>query len=108
MPNGLSFNRLSERPGGTVTICFEGQPVTAQDGDTVAAALLAAGYAVTRTTPVHGVPRGPFCMMGVCFDCLLEIDGRANRQGCMVRVTEGLQVRRMAGARSASIGEADA
>jgi len=108
VPSGLSFNRLPERPGGTVTIYFEGQPVTAQDGDTVAAALLAAGHAVTRTTPVHGASRGPFCMMGVCFDCLLEIDGRANRQGCMVRVIEGLQVRRMTGARSPHSGDADA
>jgi len=100
MRKGLSFNRLPDRPGGTVTIYFEGQPVTALEGDTVAAAILAAGHAVTRLTPVSGTARGPFCMMGICFDCLLEIDGRAARQGCMVRVAEGLQVRRMAGARS--------
>lgn len=108
MPNALSFNRLPERTGATVTFYFEGQPVTALKGDTVAAALLAAGHAVTRTTPVHGTARGPFCMMGVCFDCLLEIDGQANRQGCMVCVTEGLKVRRMEGARSPHTGDTDA
>ena len=108
MPSGLSFNRLPERPGATVTIYFEGQPVTAHEGDTVAAAILAAGHVVTRLTPVRGSPRGPYCMMGVCFDCLLEIDGQANRQGCMVPVADGLQVRRMTGARSPLTGREDA
>ena len=108
MPRGLSFNRLPDRPDGTVTINFEGQPVTALEGDTVAAAILAAGHLVTRLTPVRGNPRGPFCMMGVCFDCLLEIDGHANRQSCMVRVAEGLRVRRMTGARSPRTGSRDA
>jgi len=88
-----------------VTLYFEGEPVTAREGDSVAAALLAAGHAVTRTTAVLGTPRGPFCMMGVCFDCLMEIDGQPNRQGCMVPVADGLQVRRMAGARSPGDGD---
>ena len=68
-------------------------------GDSVAAALIAAGQLATRTTPVTGSPRGPFCMMGVCFECLLEIDGEPNRQGCMVPVRDGMAVRRMTGAR---------
>jgi len=42
--------------------------------------------------------RGPFCLMGSCFDCLVEIDGIPNRQACMVEVTEGMTVRRQAGA----------
>lgn len=100
MPNGLQFSRLPDGAGGSVTIYFEGQPLSAHQGDSVAAALIASGHAVTRHTPVNGAPRGPFCMMGICFDCLLEIDGHANRQGCMVPVAEGLEVRRMAGARS--------
>ena len=42
-------------------------------------------------------PRGPFCMMGVCFDCLVEIDGVPNVQGCMTPVREGMQVRAIQG-----------
>jgi hypothetical protein len=82
-----------------VVIDFEGAPLEAREGESVAAAVLAAGHAVTRTTPVSGAGRGPFCMMGMCFDCLMEIDGVANIQACMVAVQEGQKVRRMAGAR---------
>lgn len=99
MPNDSNFARLPNRPNVPVTIHFEGRPIVACEGDTVAAALLAAGHIVTRTTPVSGAERGPFCMMGVCFDCLLEIDGEANRQGCMVDVREGMKIRTMSGAR---------
>jgi predicted molibdopterin-dependent oxidoreductase YjgC len=81
-----------------VRIEFEGQPLSARGGDTVAAALLADGHWQFRTTPVSGAARGPFCMMGVCFDCLVEIDGVANRQACMVEVREGMRVRRQRGA----------
>ena len=63
------------------------------EGANLAAALLAAGVGVFRHTPVSGAPRGPFCMMGACFDCLVEIDGVV-RQACMIEVTEGLQITR--------------
>jgi D-hydroxyproline dehydrogenase subunit gamma len=53
----------------------------------------------TRTTPVSGSPRAPYCMMGVCFECLMEIDGIANRQACMVRVRPGMRITRQQGAR---------
>ena len=99
MPDALPFRRLADDGARTVTIVFEGKPVAARDGDSVAAALLAAGFSVTRTTPVSGAPRGPFCMMGACFDCLMEIDGQPNRQGCLVQVRDGMAVRRMQGAR---------
>ena len=74
----------------------------AGSGDTVAAALLAAGIDHCRTTPVSGAPRAPYCMMGVCFDCLVTIDGVGNRQGCLVPVREGMEVetqQRQAGGR---------
>lgn len=77
---------------------FEGQALLAQAGDTVAAALLAAGHWRFRTTPVSGAARGPFCMMGICFDCLVEIDGVANRQACMVEVRDAMQVKCQQGA----------
>ncbi len=79
---------------------FEGQPLEAKAGDSVAAALLAVGVTAGRETPVSGAARGPWCLMGVCFDCLVEIDGVANRQACLVPVAEGMAVRRMRGARA--------
>jgi predicted molibdopterin-dependent oxidoreductase YjgC len=94
------FKRLPDadaRPA--VTIYLDGAPVGAREGDTVSAAMLAAGVGRTRTTPVSGAPRLPYCMMGVCFDCLMEIDGVPNRQACQVRVRDGMQVRRQEGAR---------
>jgi predicted molibdopterin-dependent oxidoreductase YjgC len=86
------FRRLPDRAGSPVTFTFDGMPVTASAGDSVAAALLAAGIRACRTTPVSGAPRGPYCMMGVCFECLVRIDGVGNRQGCLVPVREGMKV----------------
>jgi sarcosine oxidase subunit alpha len=93
------FRRLPEDTRPAVTFDLDGEAVTARDGDTVAAAVLTAGIGHTRTTPVSGRPRLPYCMMGVCFDCLMEIDGVPNRQACMVRVRDGMTVRRQIGAR---------
>jgi predicted molibdopterin-dependent oxidoreductase YjgC len=90
---------LTRPAGGDLTIWFDGQAIPARTADSVAAALLAAGIATTRTTPVSGAPRGPFCMMGACFDCLAEVDGRANVQTCMTPVRDGMRVRRQDGAR---------
>ncbi len=61
----------------------------------VAAAMLSVGIDVSRTTPVSDSPRGPFCMMGVCFECLVEIDGVPNQQGCCVQVRDGMHIRAM-------------
>lgn len=74
------------------TFDFEGVPVTAYPGDTVAAALLSNGILSLRETPVSGARRAPFCMMGVCFDCLVRIDGVADQQACLVPARPGLSV----------------
>ncbi len=78
---------------------FEGRTILAREGDSVAAALLAAGIRVFRETPISGSPRGPYCMMGVCFECLVEIDGVDNRQACMTAALDGMAIRRQRGAR---------
>ena len=91
------FKRLNDASEASVTVDIEGREVQVPAGDTVAAAVLAAGLGHTRTTPVSGRPRAPYCMMGLCFDCLMEIDGRANRQACLVRVAEGMRIRRQHG-----------
>ena len=93
------FQRLPDVAGETVTITVDGSSVRTLAGDTVAAALVAAGYDHCRTTPVSGAPRAPYCMMGVCFDCLVTIDGVGNRQGCLVRVREGMKVELQRGKR---------
>ena len=81
------FRRLHEPDGQSVTIDFDGEILKVGAQESVAAALLTAA------------PRLPFCMMGVCFDCLVEIDGVPNRQACMEIVEEGMKVRRQNGTR---------
>lgn len=87
-----------------VTITIDGTEVEASIGESVAAAVLAAHNGATRTTPVSGAPRAPYCMMGVCFECLMDIDGMPNRQACMVTVQPGMTIKRQAGARK--VGDA--
>lgn len=84
--------------GRTIRLSIDDEPVEAVAGDTVAAALLASGLLEFRHTPVGGGPRGPYCMIGNCHDCLVEIDGRPNRQACLIQAEDGMQVRRQRGA----------
>jgi predicted molibdopterin-dependent oxidoreductase YjgC len=93
------FARLPETGVKTVSLTIEGKRVDARPGDTVAAATLAAGVEHCRTTPISGAPRAPYCMMGVCFECLVTIDGVGNRQGCLVAVREGMRVELQRGKR---------
>lgn len=99
------FRRIDNGTGETVEFDFEGETLRAREGETVAAALLAAGRPSFRDTPERGRPRGPFCMMGVCFDCLIEIDGQPNRQACQVRVRPDMKVRRQKGAPAIGPGD---
>ncbi len=92
-------------PTDPVRLRFEGREIVAERGDSLAAALLAAGVDHFRSSPVSGQPRAPFCMIGACFECLLEVDGEPNRQACLVRVREGMEVRVQQGARGGERGE---
>jgi len=92
------FRTLGEGPRVRITV--DGAPLDVPADTSVAAALLAGGVVCTRTTPVSGAPRAPYCMMGVCFECLVEIDGRPNRQACLCAVAAGMQVRTQQGARA--------
>jgi predicted molibdopterin-dependent oxidoreductase YjgC len=91
---------LTRPQGGDLTIWLDDRPLPARGDDSVAVALLAAGVTTTRSTPVSGAPRGPYCMMGACFDCLAEIDGRPNVQACMTLVRDGMRIRLQTGARA--------
>jgi len=81
-----------------VPVVIDGVPHRARSGDTVAAALLAAGRLACRTTAVSGAPRGPFCLMGACFECMVEVDG-ASVQSCLVPVAAGMRIDTQRGAR---------
>jgi predicted molibdopterin-dependent oxidoreductase YjgC len=94
------FKRLDET-GASVALTVDGKQVAARAGDTVAAALIAAGIAHCRTTPVTGAPRAPYCLMGVCFECLVTVDGVGSRQACLVPVREGMVVETQVGRREA-------
>lgn len=76
-----------------VEVTWDGTALSLPEGANLAAALLGAGVTVFRHTPVSGAPRAPFCMMGACFDCLIEVDG-VTRQACMLEVSEGLIITR--------------
>jgi predicted molibdopterin-dependent oxidoreductase YjgC len=95
------FARLPDIAVRGVPVTIDGEPFVARAGDTVAAALFESGRMAVRTTPVSGSARGPYCMMGVCFDCLVEIDGRENQQGCMIAVAPGMRIATQGGARGA-------
>jgi predicted molibdopterin-dependent oxidoreductase YjgC len=93
------FRRLETPPTETVEIIIEGRKQIAAAGDTVAAALLVSGLSppYTRTTPVSAAPRAPLCLMGVCYECLVVIDGRPNQRACQVEVRDGMRVDRQHG-----------
>jgi predicted molibdopterin-dependent oxidoreductase YjgC len=82
------------RPEIEVTV--DGVVLRVRRGDTVAAAVLLAGGTYRRTV-IGDQPRAPLCMIGSCFECLVEIDGVSNQQGCLIPVAEGMQIRRQFG-----------
>ena len=94
------FKRSDQDSRRSVHIVVDGAAVEARDGDTVSAALLASGRDVCRATAVSGAPRLPYCMMGVCFECLVTIDGVGNRQACLIPVRAGMRVETQIGARA--------
>lgn len=77
------------------TIYFEDVPYQVPEGISVAAAVLGHAHTVHfSTNPATGEPRGPFCLMGVCHECLVEIDGRPNQQACLTSVRPGMRIKR--------------
>lgn len=87
------FKRLDNDAPLTLTFTLDGRTMKAAEGDTIAAALLAAGETHIRTTP-NGERRGPFCLMGACYECLVEV-GHRNVQACMTLVVDGMEISRV-------------
>jgi predicted molibdopterin-dependent oxidoreductase YjgC len=80
-----------KRSTANVTLVVDGEPVQARAGQSVAAALLASGRRVLRSSPRLRRPRGIFCAMGVCQECVVIIDGRL-RTSCTTLVRAGMQI----------------
>ena len=93
------FRPQPDAAPATIAVEVEGRTVLVPPGASAAAAVLLAGLPNLRDTPVRGSARAPYCMMGVCFDCLAEIDGVPNRQSCMIAARPGMRIRRQRGAR---------
>ena len=81
-----------------ITVYVDGKSVNVGANESAAAAALHAGIGYTRLSPISGEKRAPYCMMGVCFECLMVIDGVPSRQACMVRVHSGMRIERQLGA----------
>jgi len=88
------FQRLPEVQT-ELTFYFDGQPIAATIGDSVAAALLGAGITVIGMNRVSNKPCAPRCLIGTCFECLVEIEGKGRYQACLVQARDGMRVRRI-------------
>jgi D-hydroxyproline dehydrogenase subunit gamma len=85
--------RVAEPSGEPIELTFEGRSVAAFSSDTIATALLAAGIRAFTVSEVAGDARGGFCFVGRCADCLVIVDGLANRRACNTPVRDGMDVR---------------
>jgi len=95
------FKRMHRQDDeATVKIEFEGEEINADPNDMVSAALLASGVEFTGTTEKCRKKRAPYCQMGIGFECLVEIDGVANQQSCLIKVRDGMKVKRQYGIKS--------
>ncbi|MFJ1805919.1 MULTISPECIES: (2Fe-2S)-binding protein [unclassified Streptomyces] len=84
-------------PGAPFAVTFDGREIQALPGQTIAAALWASGVTAWRTTRDGGRARGVFCGIGVCFDCLVTVDGRPNQRACLVTAVPGADIRTQEG-----------
>ena len=93
------FRRLTEASRPALSVLIDGVACGAREGDSVAAAMLGAGHVTARMPALSGTPRAAYCLMGVCFECLVTIDGIGNRQACMTAVRPGMRIETKQGKR---------
>ena len=91
------FKQLPDSQAETVEVILNGQKIEAPGDITVAALSLIQGLRFTRTTPISATKRGSFCMMGVCYECLMVIDGIANQRACTTTIKNGMRIDRQQG-----------
>jgi sarcosine oxidase subunit alpha len=92
------FSRKSANQKNLINISINGKTVQVLPNDTVASSALCFGLSHTRTPAISGAPRAPFCLMGVCYECLMTIDGVPNQRACMTKVKEGMSITSQQGA----------
>lgn len=92
------FKLIDNNTPLTVEIIMDGKKQLVAENMTVAAAALFCGLPSVRETPVSGSARLPLCLMGVCYDCLMTINGQPNQRGCQVIVQPGMIIERQSGA----------
>jgi len=92
------FRKLHKVREDAVTVFVDGVAVLAEPDESVAAVLLRQDPVWSRTTPVSEAKRAPYCMMGVCFECLALVDG-ASVQTCLIQVQDGMRINRQLGRR---------
>jgi predicted molibdopterin-dependent oxidoreductase YjgC len=80
------------KPGKKVMIRVDGRPIQAYEGEPIAAALMAIGVKVFRKTRKKKQPRGVFCAIGRCTDCIMSVDGIPNVRTCITPVREGMEI----------------
>ena len=78
--------------GRPITLQVDGKPVQAYEGEPIAAALLAAGMRVFHRTPKRDEPRGMFCALGRCIDCVMIVNGRPNVRTCVTPAQDGMVI----------------
>lgn len=101
----MPFKRLDPpTPSGSGSFRFEDRAVSFRPGETLAGALYAAGVTHFRETPVSGAQRGPWCLMGICYECLVRVDGKDNQRACMTTAEAGMTVERQIGPRRDAAG----
>lgn len=81
MPNQMN--------GARIEFSFDGRAIPARAGQSIGAALIAAGHRSWRSTRINGAPRGIFCGIGICFDCLVTVNDRPSRRACLIEARPG-------------------
>ena len=90
----MRFHSVEKKPPeASISFRFNGRTIAAAPGQTIAAALLSAGELAARRSTRGGALHGPYCLMGACFECLVEIEGMGKLQSCMTPAQDGMDVR---------------
>ena len=86
------FARIADGQCEPIVVLIDGAPFEGRQGDSIATVLLLAGKVACRSSFVSGEPRGPYCMMGVCFECLVRVDGIDGLQACMTPIQPAMRI----------------
>lgn len=90
----IMFKRLNDvERGDPIAIYINDESVDAYPGETLAAVILAAGYDIMRKTIFSENPRGYYCGMGICCECMVELDDGSRVKACQTLVEDGMKVK---------------